>query len=84
MCSEQAESVVLDRAYDDGKLTGLLGFATSEACPFSSDQPGPRIAWLDGFSYGVWKGAFQVKTSGRSRNIARADWKRRADQTWRL
>jgi ribosome modulation factor len=71
MRNKQSVSVILDRAYDNGELAGLLGFETTEACPFGSDQPGPRIAWLDGFSDGVWKGSFKGGTSGQSRSTAK-------------
>ena len=83
MRTKQSDAVILDRAYDDGKLAGFLGFETSDACPFGSDQPGARIAWLDGFADGVWKGSFQVKMFGRSRNTVRPEWRRVTDRTSR-
>jgi len=83
MSKKKSDPVVLDRAYDNGKLAGFLGFETSEACPFGSDQPGPRIAWLDGFADGVWKGAFQVNTADRGRKVVRPGWGRVTDRTMR-
>jgi hypothetical protein len=81
MRKKSSDPVALDRAYDDGKLAGFLGFETSEACPFGSDQPGPRIAWLDGFADGVWKGAFQVNTAGRASKTVRSGWRLVTDRT---
>jgi hypothetical protein len=84
MRNKQSDAVILDRAYDDGKLAGFLGFETSAACPFGSDQLAPRIAWLDGFADGVWKGSFQVKVPGRSRNTVRPVWRRATNRASRL
>ena len=83
MRTKQSDVVVLDRAYDDGKLAGFLGFETSDSCPFGSDQLGPRIAWLDGFADGVWKASFQVKMFGQSSDIVRPEWRRMTERTSR-
>jgi hypothetical protein len=63
MSVKRSDTVILDHAYGDGKLTGFWGLGTSAACPYGSDQTGPRIAWLDGFAYGVWKGGAKINGS---------------------
>jgi hypothetical protein len=75
MSTMRSNVVILDRAYDDGKLAGFLGLETIEACPYGGDQPGPRIAWLDGFAYGAWKGTSKIDAASRTRRIARPDWR---------
>lgn len=75
MSNRRSNVVILDRAYDDGRLAGFLGLETSEACPYGVDKPGPRIAWLDGFSFGAWKRASKINVSSRTGNIVRPDWK---------
>jgi hypothetical protein len=74
MSNKQSDLVVLDHAYDNGKLVGFWGLETADACPFTGDQPGPRIAWLDGFADGAWKRASKINTSRRSRKTARPEW----------
>jgi hypothetical protein len=64
MSDKRSDTVILDHAYGDGKLTGFWGLGTTAACPYGSDQTGPRIAWLDGFAYGAWKGGAKVNASG--------------------
>jgi hypothetical protein len=64
MSDKRSDTVILDHAYGDGKLAGFWGLGTSAACPYGSDQTGPRIAWLDGFAYGVWKGGANINASG--------------------
>jgi hypothetical protein len=54
MTSAEAD---LDRAYADGQIVGFFGLATSAGCPFGDNQMDLRIAWLDGFAYGVWAGS---------------------------
>jgi len=63
MSNTRSELVILDRAYGDGKLAGFWGLATSAGCPFGSGQPGPRMAWLDGFAYGAWKRTAKINAS---------------------
>jgi hypothetical protein len=60
MSDKQSDILILDHAYGDGKLAGFWGLGTSAACPYGSDQIGPRIAWLDGFADGVWKGGAKI------------------------
>jgi hypothetical protein len=64
MSDKRSDVASLDHAYGDGKLTGFWGLGTSAACPYGSDQTGPRIAWLDGFAYGAWKGEAKINASG--------------------
>jgi hypothetical protein len=66
MSNKQSDIAILDHAYGEGKVAGFLGLETSAACPFGSDQTGPRIAWLDGFADGVWRGAAKIRTPGQS------------------
>jgi len=63
MSNKRPDSVILEHAYGDGMLAGFLGLETSAACPFGGDQTGPRIARLEGFAYGVWKGAAKINAS---------------------
>ncbi|WP_158926347.1 hypothetical protein [Acidisphaera sp. S103] len=65
MSDKRSDIAILDRAYGDGKLAGFWGLETSAACPFGSDQTGPRIAWLDGFAYGAWQGGARSSDSGQ-------------------
>lgn len=74
MRNKRSNVVILDRAYDDGKLAGFLGLETTDACPYGADQPGARIAWLDGFDYGAWKGASKVNAYARRRTTAGRNW----------
>jgi hypothetical protein len=57
MSETQSDDAALDRAYADGKLAGFFALVTSDGCPFTREQTGLRIAWLDGFEYGAWEGA---------------------------
>jgi hypothetical protein len=61
----RSEPAILDHAYSEGKLAGFLGAKTSADCPFDGDQTALRIAWLDGFDYGVWKAASEIGASNR-------------------
>jgi hypothetical protein len=81
MTNKRSDLGVLDHAYDDGMSAGFLGLETSKACPFGGDQPGPRIAWLDGFAYGVWKGTSQINSFGRRRTTMGAGWNWLTDPT---
>jgi ribosome modulation factor len=72
MSNQRSDIVILDHAYDEGKLAGISGLETSAACPFGSDQTGPRIAWLDGFADGVWQGAAKIGTTDQTEEYGRA------------
>jgi hypothetical protein len=72
MSNSRSDQVILDRAYNDGKAAGFWGLESNAACPFGSDQIGPRIAWLDGFADGVWRGAAKINDSGQSEEHDRA------------
>ena len=66
MSNTTNDVALLDRAYNDGRLAGFFGLETIADCPFRGGPAGPRIAWLDGFDYGVWRGAAKIGTSRRS------------------
>jgi hypothetical protein len=84
MSNKRSDPGVLDHAYDDGMSAGLWGLEASKACPFGGDQLGPRIAWLDGFAYGAWKGTSKINSLSRRRNTMGAGWNLLTNPTPRL
>jgi hypothetical protein len=70
MIEPHSAEAALDRAYSDGQIVGFFGLATSAGCPFGGNQLDLRIAWLDGFAYGVWAGAAKA-ADGNADEITR-------------